>query len=138
MAKKNPKRVKSSGMGEFIEIEADYGMFNDYLQYGPQYDTVNNCPIYEETEYVERQRFSKLSKEFKLMLRDQMAHLIEEYWQNHHLIPADSELKQLRSKALRMMLYGMRVYLKDDKEVSSYLNNLVVPTINKILKKENS
>ena len=137
MGKKKHKKSGNSGMGEFIEIEANHGIFSEYLQYGPQYDTVNDCPVIPgETEFVERQRLSKLNKDTKNMLREYIVSLVESYWDERHLIPADADLKRLRSEALRMMLYDMRIYLKDNKDVKPFLDGCVVPTINKLLKKE--
>ena len=56
MAKKKHKK-QHGGIGEYIEVEVNHGIWEDYLQYGPQYDTVNGCPIIPgETEFIERQR----------------------------------------------------------------------------------
>lgn len=137
MGKQKHKKSGNSGMGKFIEIEADHGIFSEYLQYGSQYDTVNDCPVIPgETEFVEWQRLRKLSKDTKSILREYMTNLVEDYWNERHLIPADADLKRLRSEVLQMMLYDMRIYLKDDKDVKPYLDGCVVPTINKLLKKE--
>ena len=55
MAKKKHKKQQHKGTGEFIEVKVNHGVWEDYIQYGPQYDTVNDCPIIPgETEFVER------------------------------------------------------------------------------------
>ena len=68
MAKK--KKHKPQPPTEYVEVEVNHGMFEDYLQYGPQYDTVNDCPIFEgETEFVPHQSFKKLPKDVKGLLK---------------------------------------------------------------------
>lgn len=127
------------GTGEYIEVKVNHGIWEDYLQYGPQYDTANDCPIIPgETEFVERQRLNKLSKDTKTLLRDYMAGAVEKNWESKHQIPTAGDLKAIRSEVLNIMLSEHRVYLKDDKAVSSYLNNIVAPTINRLLRNERS
>lgn len=29
----------------YVEVEKDFGMWKNYMQYGLQYDTVNDCPL---------------------------------------------------------------------------------------------
>ena len=45
MAKK--KKHKPQSPAEYVKVEVNHAMFDDYLQHGPQYDTVNDCPIFE-------------------------------------------------------------------------------------------
>ncbi len=138
MAKEKHKK-QHHGTGEYIEVKVNHGIWEDYLQYGPQYDTVNDCPIIPgETEFVERQRLNKLSKDTKTLLRDYMAGAVEKNWESKHQIPTAGDLKAIRSEVLNIMLSEHRVYLKDDKAVSSYLNNIVAPTINRLLRNERS
>ena len=120
-------------------MKVNHGIWEDYLQYGPQYDTANDYPIVPgETEFVERQRLNKLSKDTKTLLRDYMAGAVEKNWESKHQIPTAGDLKAIRSEVLNIMLSEHRVYLKDDKAVSSYLNNIVAPTINRLLRNERS
>lgn len=136
MAKKKHKK-QNKGSGEFIEVEVNHGIWEEYLQYGPQYDTVNDCPIIPgETEFIERQRLHKLNKDTKGLLREYMISLVEEYWAKHRQIPVDGVLKAMRAEALKIMLDELGIYLKDDKDVSVYLNGIVAPTINRLLKSE--
>ena len=135
MAKK--KKHKPQSPAEYIEVEVNHGMFDDYLQYGPQYDTVNDCPILEgETEFIPRQSFKKLPKSVKGLMKDIMINFVTDYWQTYRQIPVDGELKLLRKKALDVLLHDIRIYLKDDKEVAQFLNGCVVTTINRQLKAE--
>ena len=46
----------------YVEVEKDFGMWKNYMQYGPQYDTNNDCPINPgESDMVEQLSFKKLS-----------------------------------------------------------------------------
>ncbi|MCM1139402.1 MAG: hypothetical protein NC453_12600 [Muribaculum sp.] len=137
MAKKKHKKQQHKGTGEFIEVKVNHGVWEDYLQYGPQYDTVNDCPIIPgETEFVERMRFSKVSKDTRNMLKEYMEDAVERYWDEKRQIPITGDLKALRKVALGTLFSEFRVYLKDDKDVSVFLNNIVAPTINRLLRNE--
>lgn len=138
MAKKKHKKQQHKGTGEFIKVEVNHGIWEDYLQYGPQYDTVNDCPIIPgETEFVERVRLKKVSKYTRTLLKKYMEDAVECYWDEKRQIPITGDLKALRKEALDTLLSEFRVYLKDDKDVSLFLNNIVAPTINGILRNEN-
>ena len=136
-----PKKIKTKNKGsvptEYAEVKVDHGIFEDYLQYGPQYDTVNDCPVIPgETEFVPRQRLGKLSKSMRNVLREYMSHAVTEYWEAHRQIPVDGDLKQLRKLALDTLLGEFHIYVKDDKETTLFLNDSVAVTINRILQKE--
>lgn len=136
MAKKHKKR-QHKGTGEYIEVKVNHGIWEDYLQYGPQYDTVNDCPIIPgETEFVERVRLNKVSKDTRTLLKEYMEAAVRRYWDDKRQIPVDGDLKALRKEALDTLLSEFRIYLKDDKDVSPFLNNIVSPTINRLLKSE--
>lgn len=136
MAKKKHKK-QHKGTGEYIEVKVNHGIWEDYLEYGPQYDTVNDCPIIPgETEFVERVRLSKVSKDTRRLLKEYMEDTVRRYWDDNRQIPVDGDLKALRKEALDTLLSEFRVYLKDDKNVSLFLNNLVAPTINGLLRNE--
>lgn len=138
MAKKKHKK-QHKGTGEYIEVEVNHGIWEDYLQYGSQYDTMNDCPIIPgETEFIERVRLSKVSKDTRRLLKEYMEAAVRRYWDNKRQIPVDGDLKTLRKEALDNLLSGYRVYLKDDRDVSLFLNNLVAPTINRLLRNEKS
>lgn len=137
MAKKKYKKQQNKGTGEFIEVRVNHGFGDDYLQYDPQYDTVNDCPIIPgETEFLERIRLSKVSKDTRNLLKEYMEETVIRYWNENRQIPVDGDLKLLRKNALDLLLSEFRVYLKDDKDVTLFLNNIVAPTINRQLKKE--
>lgn len=128
------KKKQHKGTGEYIEVKINHGIWEDYLKYEPQYDTVNDCPIIpDETEFVERVRLSKVSKDTRRLLKEYMEDAVRRYWDDNRQIPVDGDLKALRKEALDTLLSVFCVYLKDDKDVSLFLNNLVAPTINHLL-----
>lgn len=136
-----PMKRKTKHQGavptEYAEVKVNNGIFEDYFQYGPQYDTVNDCPVIPgETEFVPRQRLGKLTKSMRGLLRKYMSHAVTEYWEAHRQIPVAGDLKQLRKYALYMLLDEFHIYVKDDKETTLFLNDSVAVTINRILKKE--
>ena len=45
--KKHKKKVETAS---FVEIEKDFGLWEDYMAFGPQYDTVNDCPLYPQVK----------------------------------------------------------------------------------------
>lgn len=98
---------------------------------------MNDCPIIPgETEFVERVRLSKVSKDTRNLLKEYMEDAVERYWDEKRQIPVTGDLKALRKEALDTLLSEFRVYLKDDKDVSLFLNNIVAPTINRLLREE--
>lgn len=136
-----PKKIKTKHQGavptEYAEVKVNNGIFEDYFQYGPQYDPVNDCPVIPgETEFVPRQRLGKLTKSMRGLLREYMSHAVTEYWEAHRQIPVAGDLKQLRKYALDTLLDEFHIYVKDDKETMLFLNDSVAVTINRILKKE--
>ena len=137
MAKKKHKKQQHKGTGEFIEVKVNHGVWEDYLQYGPQYDTVNDCPIIPgETEFVERVRLNKVSKDTRTLLKEYMEAAVSRYWDEKRQIPITGDFKALRKEALDTLLSEFRIYLKDDKDVSVFLNIIVAPSINRLLRNE--
>lgn len=131
------KKKRHKGTGEYIEVSVNHGMWEDYLQYGSQYDTINDCPIIpRETKHIERQRLSKISKDSRTLLKEYMENAVRGYWSQKRQIPISGDLKALRKDVLEIFLSDLGIYLKDDKDVTLFLNNIVAPTINRILRTE--
>lgn len=137
MAKKKHKRGKGCDNAHFIEVPKDYGAFADYMEYGPQYDTVDDCPVFPgDTETVARVTFKKLSSDTRKMLRSVMAELVIGYWNAYRQIPFGEVAKKLRQESI-MEVYRMTgEYAKDSDELKHYLLECIVFTINKELKKD--
>lgn len=139
MAKKK-KKHKSDGTstGEYIEVEVNHGMWEYYLEDGPQYNTVNDCLIIPgETKFIERARFKKVPTAAKRLMREYMRSQVENFWAENRLIPDGGQIKKMRKASIDYLLHDFEIYVKDDDEVAHYLNDCVTLTINKLLKKEN-
>lgn len=107
------------------------------MEDGPQYDTLNDCPIIPgETRFVERTRFKKVPIAAKRIMREYLCHQVEIFWNEHRQISNGGEIKKMRNASIDYLLHDFEIYIKDDNEVSHYLNKCVTPTINKLLKKE--
>lgn len=135
MAGKKRKKRKLTPTPSLVEMEKDYGIFEDYIQYGPQYDTVNGCPIIpEETEVVQRISFKKLSHETRKLLRSVMEDLVLDYWNNERQIPFGGTLNKMRATAIREVYSYTGQYAKDNDELKHHLNECVPVIINKELR----
>ena len=132
--KKNKKRSLNTC---YVEVEKNLGMWQDYMQYGPQYDTNNDCPINpSESDMVEQLSFKKLSVDTRKQLRATMVNLVLDYWQTERLIPEGAIIKEFRNAAIKEVYYICGQYAKDSEELKYMLNECIVSTINKELKKE--
>lgn len=121
----------------YVEVEKDFGMWKNYMQYGPQYDTNNDCPINPgESDMVEQLSFKKLSVDTRKQLRATMVNLVLDYWQTERLIPEGAIIKEFRNTAIKEVYYICGQYAKDSAELKYMLNECIVSTINKELKKE--
>lgn len=141
MAKKKKKQNNNhKGVAtEYREVNVSHGAWEPYLEYGPQYDTVNDCPIIPgETRMVELTRFSKLNKDSKEFLKEYMKAEVERFWEEHHQIPFGGEVKAMRQRALDVLLEELEVFVKDEPDVTRFLNDRIPITINRLLKKEAS
>lgn len=137
MAKK--KHHKNNLGVAYVEVEKDFGMWGNYMQYGSQYDTVNDCPLIPgETGMVEQLSFKKLSVDTKKLLRTAMVDLVLNYWQKERMIPEGSTVKEFRNVAIKEVYYISGQYAKDSDELKHMLNECIIPTINKELRKEKS
>ena len=132
--KKNKKRNLNTC---YVEVEKNLGMWQDYMQYGPQYDTNNDCPINPgESDMVEQLSFKKLSVDTRKQLRATMVNLVLDYWQTERLIPEGAIIKEFRNAVIKEVYYISGQYAKDSEELKYMLNECIVSTINKELKKD--
>lgn len=108
------------------------------MEYGPQYDTLNDCPIIPgETETVQRISFKKLASSTRKLLRSIMEDLVLDYWKNERQIPFGGKLNKMRETAIREGYSLTGQYAKDSDELKHMLNECVPILINKELQKEN-
>ncbi len=135
MGKKKHKQNKNTP--SLIEVEKDYGFFEDFMEYGPQYDTINDCPIIPvETEVVQRVSFKKLTSNTRKLLRSVMEDLVLDYWGSERQIPFGGTLKKMREAAIREVYSLTGQYAKDGDELKNLLNECVPAIINKELREE--
>lgn len=85
---------------------------------------------------VEQLSFKKLSVDTKKQLRATMVNLVLDYWQTERLIPEGAIIKEFRNAAIKEVYYICGQYAKDSEELKYMLNECIVSTINKELKKE--
>ena len=86
---------------------------------------------------LQRLYFDDLPREWKNRLKFDMEISVWNYWNEWHLIPTGSDLKRMRQDILDSFVYMDHIYIKDDDEVSRFMNDRIGPTINKELRKEN-
>lgn len=120
-----------------IEVPKVHSPLEEYLQYGPQYDTVNDCPMTDdETEVVRPVSYKKLSTDTRRMLHSVMAELVICYWQENRQIPFGKTSKNIRQEAILETYRLTGQYAKDSDELKHNLNECIISTINKELSKE--
>lgn len=135
MAKKKHKKAVQTA--SYVEVDKNFGLWEDYLTFGPQYDTVNDCPLIPgETECVQELPFKKLSAGTRKALRSAMVNRVVEYWQSERLIPEGGIVKELRKAAIQEAYHLTGQYAKESDEVKHLLNESIVQSINKELRKE--
>lgn len=66
-----------------------------------------------------------------------MVNLVLDYWQTERLIPEGAIIKEFRNTAIKEVYYISGQYAKDSEELKYMLNECIVSTINKELKKRN-
>lgn len=135
--KKQHKHTRDSVGAEYREVKVNHGVWEPFLEYGPQYDTVNDCPIIPgETRMVERTRFKKLNKDTRNLLKEYMDNLVTDYWEEHRQIPVSGEVKTMRQRALDILLEEFEVFVKDEPDATRFLNDRIPFVINKLLKQD--
>lgn len=92
--------------------------------------------VYGEGSAIIDKRFLKLDRYKKGELKSLVDCVIHEYWEYHHLIPVNEDLKKLKEQILMTFAQDYKVRIKDDKDFRFYLQNQVITVINRILKKE--
>lgn len=85
---------------------------------------------------VEQLSFKKLSVDTRKQFRATMVNLVLDYWQTERLIPEGAIIKEFRNTAIKEVYYICGQYAKDSEELKYMLNECIVSTINKELKKE--
>ena len=85
----------------------------------------------------EAKRYNKLKDAERNVFRGIVQNLIIEFWENNRLIPDGSEVNQIMNTAIRHFKEERSFTVKNDKDLRRIVQSMVVPTINKQLRREN-
>ncbi len=88
------------------------------------------------TSVSETKRYSKLKVEEKNIFRGIVQNLIIEFWELKRLIPDGGEVNQITNTAVSFFKEEMSFTVKNDKDLRRIVQSMVVPTINKRLRRE--
>lgn len=85
----------------------------------------------------ETKRYNKLKDTERSYLRGIVQNLIIEFWEDNRLIPDGGEVNQIMNTAIRHFEEELSLSVKNDKDLRRIVQSMVVPTINKQLRREN-
>ena len=85
----------------------------------------------------ETKRYSKLKDAERNLFRGIVQNLIIEFWKNNKLIPDGGEVNQIMNTAIKHFKEEQSFSVKNDKDLRRIVQSMVVPTINKQLRREN-
>ena len=85
----------------------------------------------------EAKRYNKLKDAERTLFRGIVQNLIIEFWENKRLIPDGGEVNQIKNTAIRHFKEEVSFTVKNDKDLRRIVQLMVVPTINKQLRREN-
>ena len=122
------KRERDFELPAIEDLESPFADDNNIV-----YDEVDRLPqpIYEE------KRYPKLKSTEKESFREFIRHFIIEYWEYKRLIPDGAETNQIIRKAIAYFEEDWQFSIKQDRDLRIIVHNMVISTINKLLKAEN-
>ena len=85
----------------------------------------------------ETKRYNKLKDAERTVFRGIVQNLIIEFWEDKRLIPDGGEVNQIMNTAIRHFKEEVAFTVKSDKDLRRIVQSMVVPTINKQLRREN-
>ena len=85
----------------------------------------------------EAKRYNKLKDAERTFFRGIVQNLIIEFWEDKRLIPDGGEVNQIMNTAIRHFKEKLSFTVKNDKDLRRIVQLMVVPTINKQLRREN-
>ena len=85
----------------------------------------------------EAKRYNKLKDAERTLFRGIVQNLIIEFWENKRLIPDGGEVNQIMNTAIKHFKEEVSFTVKNDKDLRRIVQSIVVPTINKQLRREN-
>ena len=84
----------------------------------------------------ETKRYNKLRDAERTVFRGIVQNLIIEFWEDNRLIPDGGEVNQIMNTAIRHFEEELSLSVKNDKDLRRIVQSMVVPTINKQLRRE--
>lgn len=101
--------------------------------YLPGYNPdIDNIPQSEP----EHKKYSKLNKDEKSALKEVWIEIVSQYWRAEPQIPFGEQYSRLKRELLGIIEEQGGIALKDDNALKTVLHDLMIITINKMLKKE--
>lgn len=85
---------------------------------------------------LERKNFKKLDRDEKLAVKEFIADIVAEYWNEKRQIPAGESLAVIKKTLIRVYQETYYVMLKDDTELKTYLRDHTIAVINRLLREE--
>ena len=85
----------------------------------------------------EAKRYNKLKDAERNVFRGIVQNLIIEFWEDKRLIPDGGEVNQIMNTAIKYFQEEAALTVKNDKDLRRIVQSMVVPTINKQLRREN-
>ena len=85
----------------------------------------------------EAKRYNKLKDAERTLFRGIVQNLIIEFWENKRLIPDGGEVNQIMNTAIKHFKEEVSFTVKNGKDLRRIVQLMVVPTINKQLRREN-
>ena len=102
--------------------------------------------IDEDVEYMDfdalpphvydSRRYTKLNDGEKTVFRQIVQNLVLEFWDSKRQIPDGGEVNQIMNTAIRHFEEAMDSSVKNDKDLRRIVQSMIVPTINKQLRRE--
>ena len=115
------------GNGEYQSPDAVY--YDGYLSF-VGLDRLS-APEYEA------KRYNKLKDTEKTFLRGEVQNLIIDFWKYNIQIPDGGEVNKIMNTSIKHIEEKMSFTVKNDKDLRRIVQSMVVPTINKQLRREN-
>ena len=119
--------------------EYAYPRFEEYIAMSENMpiidDDIDILPFSEP--YYETLKYKKLNENAKADFRESVKYAIDEFWKAFRQIPDGGEVNEIMRAATEDIEQKWEVTVKNDKELRSIVQTMVISTINKILKREN-
>ena len=145
LSNEDQKKMISSEFGddsdffEDIELPFDEGDGEDQSSDAVYYDGYLGFVGLDRLspQPYEAKRYYKLKDAERTFFRGIVQNLVIEFWENKRLIPDGGEVNQIMNTAIKYFHEEVTFTVKNDKDLRRIVQSMVVPTINKQLRREN-